>query len=306
MAVAGDNLQEVPMIRTFRVTRRAAMIGAAALLASSVLVGPATAGEVEVRPDLVYGHKDGLAMTLDVLKPTSGANGAAILYMVSGGWVSRWAPPKESAERFQFLLDKGFTMVVVRHGSSPRYHVPDAVSDVRRAVRFVRFHAKEWGVDPNRLGVHGGSAGGHLSLVLGLASDAGDPAAEEPFMRESNRVASVVAYFPPVDLRTMARGAVPATEGQRFPALNFEKEKAADISPILFVTPDDPPTLLIHGDADTTVNISHSQRMFQALQENKVKSNFITLPGAGHGFRDTDAQKAQAALVAWFEETLKK
>lgn len=294
------------MIRTFRVTRRAAMIGAAALLASSVLVGPATAGEVEVRPDLVYGHKDGLAMTLDVLKPTSGANGAAILYMVSGGWVSRWAPPKESAERFQFLLDKGFTMVVVRHGSSPRYHVPDAVSDVRRAVRFVRFHAKEWGVDPNRLGVHGGSAGGHLSLVLGLASDAGDPAAEEPFMRESNRVASVVAYFPPVDLRTMARGAVPATEGQRFPALNFEKEKAADISPILFVTPDDPPTLLIHGDADTTVNISHSQRMFQALQENKVKSNFITLPGAGHGFRDTDAQKAQAALVAWFEETLKK
>jgi acetyl esterase/lipase len=306
MAVAGDNLQEVPMIRTFRVTRRAAMIGAAALLASSVLVGPATAGEVEVRPDLVYGHKDGLAMTLDVLKPTSGANGAAILYMVSGGWVSRWAPPKESAERFQFLLDKGFTMVVVRHGSSPRYHVPDAVSDVRRAVRFVRFHAKEWGVDPNRLGVHGGSAGGHLSLVLGLASDAGDPAAEEPFMRESNRVASVVAYFPPVDLRTMARGAVPATEGQRFPALNFEKEKAADISPILFVTPDDPPTLLIHGDADTTVNISHSQRMFQALQENKIKSNFITLPGAGHGFRDADAQKAQAALVTWFEETLKK
>ena len=294
------------MFSAFRSTRRAAMIGAAAVLATAVLAGPVAAGEVEVLPDLVYGHKDGLAMTLDVLKPKSGANGAAILYMVSGGWVSRWSPPNESAERFQFLLDKGFTMVIVRHGSSPRYHVPDAVSDVRRAVRFVRFHAREWGVDPNRLGVHGGSAGGHLSLVLGLASDAGDPAAEEPFMRESNRVASVVAYYPPVDLRTMARGAVPATEGQRFPALNFEKEKAADISPILFVTPDDPPTLLIHGDADTTVNISHSQRMFQALQENKIKSNFITLPGAGHGFRDADAQKAQAALVAWFEETLKR
>jgi len=180
------------------------------------------------------------------------------------------------------------------------------VADVRQAVRFVRFHAKEWGVDPNRLGVHGGSAGGHLSLMLGMASDAGDPAADELVMRESDRVASIVAYFPPVDLRTMARGAVPATPGQRFPALNFEKEKAADISPILFVTPDDPPTLLIHGDADTTVNISHSQRMFQALQEKKIKSNFITLPGAGHGFRDADAQKAQAALVAWFEETLKK
>ena len=291
--------------RLFNATRRVAVLAMVALLSLGVFATRAAAVEVEILPDLVYGHKDGLAMTLDVLKPKSGANGAAILYMVSGGWVSRWAPPKESAERFQFLVEKGYTMVIVRHGSSPRYQVPDAVDDVRRAVRFVRYHAKHWGVDADRLGVHGGSAGGHLSLVLGMASDAGDPSADEPFMRESNRVASIVAYYPPVDLRTMARGEVPATPGQRFPALNFEKEKAADISPILFVTPDDPPTLLIHGDADTTVNISHSQRMFQALQENRIKSNFITLPGAGHGFRDADAQKAQAALVAWFEGTLK-
>jgi acetyl esterase/lipase len=275
-----------------------------ALVLSGLLASTASAIEVEILPDLVYGHKDGLAMTLDVLKPKSNANGAAILYMVSGGWVSRWAPPKDTADRFQFLLEKGFTVVVVRHGSSPRYLVPDAVSDVRRAVRFVRYNAKQWGVDPNRLGVHGGSAGGHLSLVLGMASDNGDPNAEEPFMRESNRIQSVVAYYPPVDLRQMARGLVPATPNQRFPALNFEREKAADISPILFVTPDDPPTLLIHGDADTTVNISHSQRMYQALQENKIKSNFITLPGAGHGFRGPDADKAQAALIEWFEQTL--
>jgi acetyl esterase/lipase len=288
----------------FRASGRRVAIGLVAFLSVGVFASRAAAVDVEILPDLIYGHKDGLAMTLDVLKPKTDANGAAILYMVSGGWVSRWAPPKESADRFQFLLEKGFTVVVVRHGSSPRYQVPDAVSDVRRAVRFVRYHAKAWGVDASRLGVHGGSAGGHLSLVLGMASDGGDSSAEEPFMRESNRVASVVAYFPPVDLRTMARGAVQATPDQRFPALNFEKEKAADISPILFVTPDDPPTLLIHGDADTTVNISHSQRMFQALQENRIKSNFITLAGAGHGFRDADAQKAQSALVAWFEETL--
>ena len=276
----------------------------AAVVFSVLVTGGAAAADVEILPDLVYGHKDGLAMTLDVLKPKADANGAAILYMVSGGWVSRWAPPQQTAERFQFLLDKGFTVVVVRHGSSPRYHVPDAVSDVRRAVRYVRHHAKQWGVDPNRLGVHGGSAGGHLSLVLATASDSGDPSAEEPFMRESNRVQSVVAYYPPVDLRQMARGAVPATPDQRFPALNFEKDKAPEISPILHVSPDDPPTLLIHGDADKTVNISHSQIMYKALQEHRIKSNFITLPGAGHGFRDADAEKAQAALVAWFQETL--
>ena len=149
-----------------------------------------------------------------------------------------------------------------------------------------------------------GSAGGHLSLMLGLASDSGDPADEEPFMRESNRVASVVAYFPPVDLRTWARGVMLATEGQRFPALNFEKEKAADISPIIFVTPDDPPTLLIHGDEDRTVPIEHSQRMIKVLKENSITSDFVTMPGAGHGFRDADQVKAQALLLTWFEKTL--
>jgi acetyl esterase/lipase len=294
---------------TKRVAQRvrvAVATGVAALVVSGASVARAAAVEVEILPDRVYGHKDGLAMTLDVLKPKSGANGAAILFMVSGGWVSRWAPPQESVQQFQFLLDKGFTVVIVRHGSSPRYQVPDAVSDVRRAVRYVRHHAKQWGVDPDRLGAYGGSAGGHLSLVLGMASDNGDPAAEEPFMRESNRVASVVAYYPPVDLRSWARGRMLPTEGQRFPALNFEKEKAADISPILFVTPDDPPTLLVHGDADELVNISHSQKLFAALQEQKIKSKFITLPGAGHGFRDVDAVKAQTALVEWFEETLRK
>src|SRR4029078_1101742 len=98
-----------------------------------------------------------------------------------GVCVSRWSPPEQTSQRFKFLLDKGFTVVVVRHGSSPKYFVPDAVSDVRRAVRYVRYHAKKWGVDPNRLGVHGGSAGGHLSLMLGMASDNGDSKEEEPF-----------------------------------------------------------------------------------------------------------------------------
>jgi acetyl esterase/lipase len=270
--------------------------------ASSVLA----ASRVQIVPDVVYGHKDGLAMTLDVLRP-EGADGAAVIYMVSGGWVSRWAPPEQSVGRFQSLLDKGFTVFVVRHGSSPRYLVPDAVADVRRAVRFIRSRAKDWGVDAARMGVHGGSAGGHLSLVLGTASDEGDPTARDEVARVSNRVASVVAYFPPVDLRPLARGLNPGVNGsQRFPALNFPKEEAPAISPILQVSADDPPTLLIHGDADELVNVSNSERMYESLQQHGVKAKKIILPGAGHGFRGEDAQKASAAMVAWFEETLKK
>lgn len=287
-------------------SRLRAITLAITLAAGAFLSDTATAAEVEIFGDVVYGHKDGLAMTIDVIKPKTGANGAAILYMVSGGWVSSWTPPDQTATRFQGLLAEGFTVIAVRHGSSPKYFIPEIVADVRRAVRFVRYNAKQWGVDPDRLGVHGGSAGGHLSLMLAVASDNGIPNAAEPFMRVSDHVSSVVAYFPPVDLRAMARGAVPVTEGQRFPALNFEREKAPDFSPLLHVTSDDPPTLLIHGDADTLVNISHSERMFKALRNSGVKSEFITLPGAGHGFRGDDSAKAGAAMAAWFKETLAK
>src|SRR5262250_2377651 len=181
--------------------------------------------QVETIPDVVYGHKDGLAMTFDVIK--ANANGAAVIFMVSGGWVSNYRPPQQAATQFKDLLDKGFTLIAVRHGSSPKYLIPEIVSDVRRAVRFIRYNAKQWGVDPNRLGVFGGSAGGHLALVLGTASDDGDPNAKEDFMKESDRVASVVAYFPPVDRRPLARGLNPQRTGrvlERFPALNLEKE----------------------------------------------------------------------------------
>lgn len=270
-------------------------------------VKPAT--KVDVIPDVVYGHKDGMALTFDIFKPKTHTNGAAIIFMVSGGWVSNYVPPDQAQPRYQELLDAGFTVVTLRHGGSPKYLIPEIVADVRRGVRFIRYNAKRWGIDPNRLGVYGASAGGHLSLMIGLASDNGDPAAREDFMKESDRVAAVVAYFPPVDLRSLARGLNPPPSGtvlDRFPALNFEKERAADFSPIVHVTSDDPPTLLIHGDKDELVNISNSQTIFDAFKKNNVKTDFITVPGAGHGFRGEDAKRAMAATVSWFEQTLLK
>jgi len=286
------------MIRNMRAVFAA--LGIAVLLACA-----AEAADVEIIPDVVYGHKDGLAMTFDVIKPKTNANGAAVVFMVSGGWVSTWAPPELTANRFDALLKKGFTVIAVRHGSSPKYLIPDIVSDVRLAIRFIRHNAAQWGVDPERLGVHGASAGGHLSLVLATTSDKGDPAAKDAILRESDRVASVVAYFPPVDLRAWARGLAPAgPEARIFPALNFEREKAADYSPIVHVTKDDPPTLLIHGDKDPLVPISHSQDLYKVMQQTGVKSEFITIPGAVHGFTGADAERANAAMVAWFEQTL--
>src|SRR5262245_33431605 len=281
-----------------------------ALILTVCAVAQVTAqAQAEIVPDVVYGHKDGLAMTFDVIKPKANANGAAVIFMVSGGWVSNYNPPQQTATRFKDLLDKGFTLIAVRHGGSPKYLIPEIVSDVRRAVRFIRHNAKQWGVDPNRMGVFGGSAGGHLALVLGTASDNGDPNAKEDFMKESDRVASVVAYFPPVDLRPLARGLNPQGSGgvlDRFPALNFEKEKAPDYSPIVHVSSDDPPTLLIHGDKDDLVPVNNSKVIHEAFQKNNVKTQLIIIEGADHGFRGEDAKRAGAAMALWFEQTLLK
>ena len=92
--------------------------------------------------DVVYGHKDGLALTMDLYRPESEANGAAVLFMVSGGWVSKWAPPEQMKPFFSPFLDEGFTVFAVRHGSSPRYTIPEAVSDVRTDGRAVRTQAR--------------------------------------------------------------------------------------------------------------------------------------------------------------------
>ncbi|MFM1896509.1 MAG: hypothetical protein RLZZ385_1583 [Pseudomonadota bacterium] len=266
-------------------------------LVSLLCIAALAHADVNIKADVVYGHKDGMALVYDVLQPEN-ANGAAIVYMVSGGWFSRWAPPESRVTQFADLLAAGFTVIPVHHGSAPRYHVPDAYADVSRAIRHIRLHADNYGIDAARLGVTGGSAGGHLSLMLGFAADQGKADATDPVERMPNGVAAVVAYYPPVDLRSMTG------PSERFPALDFPNEKAAAISPVLHVDTQDPPTLLIHGDADDLVNISHSQRFHAALQEHGVTADFITLPGAGHGFRGDDAAKAAAARLAWFNRYL--
>ena len=278
---------------------------AAILLAAALLAAPLSAGSApQVHADVVYGHKMGMALTFDAILPAE-QNGAAVLFMVSGGWFSRWSDPHRivagdggRAGAVGDLLDHGYAVFMVRHGSAPLFKVPEAVADVRRAVRYIRLNAGDFGIDPDRMGVFGGSAGGHLSLMLGNASDEGKADSKDPIEQTGNRVAAVVAYFPPVDLQ----GIVGPNE--RFPALDFDPAKAADISPVLFVSEDDPPTLLIHGDQDQLVPIGNSERIKAAFDEANVTSNLIVIEGAAHGFRGEDGERASSALVAWFNEHL--
>lgn len=255
-------------------------------------------GTTRITADVVYGHKDGMALFYDVFTPPK-QTGQAVLFMVSGGWFSRWQEPQSRVEAFQRLLDKGITVFAVHHGSAPLFKVPEAVADVRRAVRHVRSNAAAYGVDANRLGVWGGSAGGHLSLMLGLASDNGKPESKDPLEHVSSAVKAVVAYYPPVDLRRMTG------PNKRFPALDFDNALAADISPILFVDKNDPPTLIIHGNADTLVNISSGKSIYEALKQAGVTTEFIEIDGGDHGFTNPEHRaRASQAMAEWFAAKL--
>lgn len=280
-----------------------------AILAIAVLMvaGSASAAEPKIVPDVVYGHKDGMALTFDVIEPEA-ANGAGVLFIQSGGWYSGWTEPKNLVPAAQPLLDKGLTVFIVRHGSAPKYTVPEAAADVQRCVRYLHLHAKEWDVDPQRLGAFGGSAGGHLTLMLATTGDDGDPAAKDEVLQQSSRIAAAVALYPPTDLRrwTTEPPEEIAKHAGLKPPLTFAADLEDDVSPLLHVTKETPPTLLIHGDKDTLVPIVHSQNMINALHDAKIDSKLLTIEGAGHGFNGEQNKVVVPAMVDWFVDHLAK
>jgi len=274
--------------------------------------------------DVIYARKYGTALTLDVFAPKQ-TNGAGIVFVVSGGWFSAHEAIK--AEVFQELLRRGYTVFTVVHGSQPKYTIPEILEDMHRAVRFVRYRAKDYRIDPERIGIAGGSAGGHLSLMIATAGRKGDPDAKDPVDRESSRVQAVGCYFPPTDFLNYGepgRDVFKALEAElgpfrapfdfvqfdpksgRFLPVTDEAERrriAREISPVTHVTPDDPPTLLIHGDADKLVPIQQAQLMQKSLEEAGVPVKLVIKPGAGHGWPDWIQD--MATIADWFDAQLK-
>ncbi len=245
--------------------------------------------------DVVYGHKDGLALTFDVFMPEGTPNGAGILFVVSSGWVSEWQPPDVTRTWFCRLLAKGFTVFAVRHGSCPRYSVVDALDDIRRATRFIHMHAREYGIDPNRLGATSYSAGAHLALMTALTADDGYPDAEDAVEKYGNRIAAVAAFCPPVDFT----GEI--SEAQRNVPLGELEAKA--LSPMYRIHPEAPPILLLVGDADEFC--SGVKRMHEALARSDVKTELHVYEDGDHAFSDAGHKRsAEEAMGAWFETHL--
>jgi dienelactone hydrolase len=262
--------------------------------------------------DVIYLKQGGAAFTLDVFKPKK-PTGAAVIHMVSGGWVSdhnsiNLAIAEAAAQR-------GITMVEVVHGAQPRYKVPEIVAQVTRAVRFVRANAATYGINPNRIGITGGSAGGHLSLMV--ASQGGPGRTGDAVDKTSSALQAVAIFFPPTDFANYGRPnnqafdspLLKAAYGAAFvddvKTVTPEKihEISDSMSPINFFTAAMPPTLIIHGDADTLVPIQQSQSAIAKLQGLGVTCKLITVPGKGHGWPEMMDQYKD--ILDWFEKYLK-
>jgi acetyl esterase/lipase len=266
--------------------------------------------------DVVYGRKFGTALTMDVWKPGK-QNGAGVIFMVSGAFksgVEMLDSGFYGPVMFKPFLDRGYTLFLVSHGAQPRYNVDEIVLDVHRAVRFIRVHAKDHGVDSERLGIMGISSGGYLSLTIGTSGNAGDSAAEDPVDRASSRVQAVACFCPPCDFVNYGeRGRlIVEYDPVRYVwhAFGVEgKPKQQQIkllqalSPLEAITAATPPTLIVHGEADPLVPHEQSVRFAARLAEFKVKHKLITKQGAKHGWPEMGTD--HALLADWFDETLK-
>src|SRR5688572_1155239 len=171
------------------------------LLFVSVFIGPFAQAEeprFTRQEDVIYGRKYGLARTMDIFRLKSGGNGIGVVVAVSGGWFSS----KEmmgGMVQMNPLIDRGYTLFAVVLVSQLKFTIPEILEDMHRAVRFIRFHAKEYGIDPDRIGITRGSAGGHLSLMQGNAPHDGYPKSKDPIEQVSSRVQAVGCFFPPTD-----------------------------------------------------------------------------------------------------------
>jgi len=309
---------DVVIFRTMKVPRLLRNLLLA--LAAIILVALLCVGGVwlyfhprlEVTKGVVYGQRQGQDLTIDVLRPAH-PNGIGIVLMASGGW-------KSEAGSFRHwiaapILRRGYTVFAVYHIAQPKATVMEITEEVNRAVRFIRHNAAQYGVDPQRLGVTGGSSGGHLSLMLATRGGPGDANATDPVDRESSAIQAVAIFYPVTDLLNLGDstenlhdGGPPKSFvhafGPTVTNLAAWKIIGHEMSPIFYVSSNLPPSLIYHGDADTLVPMDQSQR-FQAEAKKQGRTvELVIHRGGKHGWLSMVWDLRQFAN--WFDHYLRQ
>ncbi len=296
-------------------------LAAAVALAAPI---PAQAPTFTRQEDVIYARKFGTALTMDVFTPKDKKNGAAVVFAVSGGWFS--SKGSINLVYFNEMLKRGYVVFAVVHGSQPKFTIPEVLEDMHNATRFIRLNAAKHGVDPDRIAIMGGSAGGHLSLMQGCAFKPGDPKAKNPLETVSSKANAVGCFYPPTDFLNYGKDGVEAlgagvlkgyfapfdfhvpskTRTGFEPVTDPEQRRAIgkQISPVYHASKDSAPAFIIHGDADKLVPIQQAERMIAKLKEHGVPCELVTKKGADHGWAPAEMAKDIVTIADWFDKHL--
>jgi acetyl esterase/lipase len=227
------------------------------------------------------------------LPPAGFANGTAVVVFPGGGY-QHLSMEKEGSDVANWLTTTGVTAFVLRYRLGPNYHHPVMLGDAQRAIRTVRSRAGEWGVDPRRVGIIGFSAGGHLASTAGTHFDAGSDASPDTIERASSRPDFMLLLYPVITMR----GDSVTHRGSRNNLLGNNPDDALVrlMSNELQVTPNTPPTFIVHSTDDRTVPVENALMFYQALRNNAVPVEMHIFEYGGHGF---GLAPNDATLATW-------
>lgn len=261
--------------------------------------------------DLAYVENGHERQKLDLYLPAKTEGPVPLLIWVHGGGWS--AGSKEQCPPLrQGYLDRGYAVASLGYRLSSHAIFPAQIQDCKAAIRWLRAHAKEYGLNGDRFGVWGSSAGGHLVALLGTSG--GEKTFEEGANPDiSSRIQAVCDFYGPTDFEQFvatpgfaSHATATSPEARLFGgAVTERKELAARANPITFVDKTDPPFLIVHGDKDSTVPINQSQSLYQALTKAGVSAHLHTIHGAGHG-NGFSGKNIDDLVNGFFEARLKK
>jgi acetyl esterase/lipase len=279
----------------------------ALMVATSFAADPAIPDSVTWQPGIEYANPDNTHLQLNLARPKNGSGPFPAVLCIHGGGFR--AGKRESHDALCVkLAERGYVAATITYRLAPQHKFPAAVQDTKAAVRWLRANAKAYQINADKIGVTGGSAGGHLAQFLAVTQNVPQFEGTGGNPNQSSRVACVVNYYGPSDFTRSYGKSVDAAEVLPLwlgGDATQEHHRHILASPLNWVTPAAAPTLIIQGTEDKYVNYEQAVWMHDKLKAADVDVTLLTLEGAGHGFKGDDAAKAEKALFEFFDRHLK-
>lgn len=280
------------------------------------LTGGVLRAEVTLEENITYGEGGDTELKLDIAQPGGDGPFPAIVFIHGGGWYQGnrqgyRSQIMEAAKRGYVAATISYRLMKFdeekKETTTATPNFPAQIHDAKASIRWLRANAKKYHVDPDRIGVTGGSAGGHLSLLVGLTDAQSNLEGEGGNPDQSSRVQAVVNVFGPTDMAACHKTTVVAWIFRLFmggtPVETAETYKAA--SPITYVSQDDPPVLTLHGDRDMLVPIAQATILDEKMKAAGAPHTLMIFEGQGHGFGGEYAQRSMTATWEFFDQHLK-